>query len=233
MKKRLLLKISGEVLAGGETHGISNEVCKKLSKSILSLVRQGHSLALVVGGGNFIRGSREETIPRVPADQMGMLATLMNGIALSHYLSEAGGKVRLLSAFPCPSFVEYYTFQEASRAYEKELLLLVGGTGNPFFTTDSGAALRACELQVDYLLKATKVDGIYSKDPKKYPQEAKRFSKISFTSVLEQNLQVMDATAFALCSGEKVKILVFSIDLLLQGKEVTLEELLQAGSIVE
>jgi len=230
---RYLLKLSGEVLKGDQPQGISPEVCQKLSVSIKSLVDEGYHLGLVIGGGNFFRGGEQTGMDRSPADQIGMLATIMNGIALKHYFEAAGCPTRVLSGLDCPKAVDSFTWRKAmGHLDEGRVVIFVGGTGNPYFTTDTAAALRACEIGATKLLKATKVDGVYSKDPVKYP-DAVRYDKITYDQVLEEDLQVMDGSAFALCRSNQVPILVFHMDLLLAGIPVQMKKLEEQGSLVE
>ncbi len=234
MPKRILLKLSGEVLKGSQQMGICPRTCQKLAAAVKSLADNKIQLGIVIGGGNFFRGSKEAAagLPRTPADHIGMIATLMNGIVLKHAFEETGCKSRVLSGLECPRAVETYNWQNAMEYLTAgEVLIFVGGTGSPYFTTDTAAALRASEIQADLLLKATKVDGVYSKDPMKY-SNAKRYDRISYGRVLEENLKVMDASAFALCQSSQIPILVFNMDLLMTGKPVDLCEIQNSGSMV-
>jgi len=210
--KRILLKLSGESLLGSQKFGIDEGACHKIAVSVKELVSLGVQIAIVIGGGNIFRGFKgaQEGMARTPADQIGMLATIINGMALNQAFVQIGCPSRVLSAVSCDRMVEPYTWQKALQYLEqKNVLIFVGGTGNPYFTTDSAAALRALEIQADVLMKATKVDGIYDKDPLKYP-DAVRFERLTYTEVLEKQLQVMDATAIALCRENHIPIRVFS-----------------------
>ena len=230
---RLLLKLSGEVLKGNSSNGISPDVCQKLSHSIKSLLDAGCQLGVVIGGGNYFRGGEQVGMDRSAADNIGMLATIMNGLTLQHYFEEAGCPTRVLSALDCPKVVESYTWRGAMEHLDQgRVVIFAGGTGNPYFTTDTAAALRASEIQATKLLKATKVDGVYSKDPVKY-SDAVRYENVSYSQVLEEDLKVMDGTAFALCRSYKVPILVFHMDLLLSGAPVNLKDLEEQGSLVQ
>ncbi|WP_098038701.1 UMP kinase [Estrella lausannensis] len=211
--KRVLLKLSGEILMGEKPFGIEAESCEKLAVAIKMMKQQGMETALVIGGGNIFRGVRlkEIGIEQTPADHMGMLSTMMNGIALERALVAQGTKAKVLSAVPCPPIVEQYEWRKALDLLSQgTTLIFVGGTGNPYFTTDSAAALRASEIQADLLLKATKVDGIYTKDPIKHP-DAKRFETITYGQILADKLEVMDATAIALCRSSRIPIFVFNM----------------------
>jgi len=230
---RFLLKLSGEVLGGQNPKGVSSDVCQNLAKSIKALVGSGSQLGIVIGGGNYCRGVELANLDRTPADHMGMLATIMNGLYLQHYFEEAGLSTRVLSALDCPKVVESYTWKGAVSALNAgQVVIFVGGTGNPYFTTDTAAALRAGEVQAAKLLKATKVDGVYSKDPIKY-DDAIRYPQVSYAQVLEENLQVMDGTAFALCRSAQIPILVFHMDLLLKGTPIQIKDIEKQGSLVQ
>lgn len=213
--KRLLLKLSGEMLLGpGQSFGIDSKGCEYLASIVNEIHLHGYELAIVIGGGNIFRGIHlnESGIERTPADQMGMLATLMNGIALQQALQAINCKAKVMSALECPKVAETYNWRHALEALDaQEVLIFVGGTGSPYFTTDTAAALRASEIKADILLKATKVDGVYSDDPKTHP-EAKRYQEISYTKFLSEKLKVMDATAIALCMTNKIPVLVFNME---------------------
>lgn len=214
--KRILLKISGEALMGNQKFGIAYETCHEIAAAVKEMQKAGHEVAIVLGGGNIFRGVnlKELGMARTPADQIGMLATLINGIALQQSLEAIGCKVRIMSALECPKVAESYSWAKAIQALEAgEALLFVGGTGNPYFTTDTAAALRASEIQADILLKATKVDGIYNKDPLKH-SDAKKYETLTYTQVLAEKLEVMDATAIALCMSSKIPVFVFNMALL-------------------
>ena len=210
--KRVLLKISGEALAGEKKIGIDNDVLKEISSNIKAMSDLGVEVGIVVGGGNFWRGRTSEKMDRVTADHMGMLATLMNALALSDALEQQGAVTRVLSAIEVRQMCETYIRKRAVRHLEKgRIVIFACGTGNPYFSTDTGAALRATEIGADVFLKATMVDGVYDKDPKVYP-DAKRYEKVTHDEVLRLNLKVMDATAAALCRDNNMKILVFSME---------------------
>ena len=208
---RVLLKISGEALAGEAKLGINDEVLQEISKNIKAVADLGVQVAIVVGGGNFWRGRSSEKMDRVTADHMGMLATLMNSLALSDALEQQGAVTRVLSAIEVRQMAEPYIRKRAVRHLEKgRIVIFACGTGNPYFSTDTGAALRATEIGADIFLKATMVDGVYDKDPHIY-SDAKKYDKVSHDEVLRLNLKVMDATAAALCRDNHTKILVFSM----------------------
>lgn len=210
---RILLKLSGEILMQGQPFGINAKACQSLANNIKNLQSSGLEIGIVIGGGNIFRGTNLETIgiARSPADQMGMLATLMNGIALNEALSNVNCESKILTALDCPKVAETYTWKAAMKALDaKTVVIFVGGTGNPYFTTDTAAAMRASEIKADALLKATKVDGIYSKDPLKYP-DAVKYSSLSYSEMLSEKLAIMDATAIALCRNNHIPILVFDM----------------------
>ncbi|MBR6881037.1 MAG: UMP kinase [Clostridiales bacterium] len=210
--KRVLLKLSGEALAGDRKIGINDEVVYQITSKIKEVADLGVEVAIVVGGGNFWRGRSSEKMDRVTADHMGMLATLMNALALSDALEQQGAVTRVLSAVEIRQMAEPYIRKRAVRHLEKgRIVIFACGTGNPYFSTDTGAALRATEIGADVFLKATMVDGVYDKDPKIYP-DAKRYENVTHDEVLRSNLKVMDATAAALCRDNHTKILVFSME---------------------
>jgi uridylate kinase len=212
--KRVLLKISGEGLSREGGFGIEGPELASIAQECVDVAKMGVQLAIVVGGGNFIRGAtfaEGEHFPRTTADYMGMLATVINALALQEKMEVMGQPTRVLSALPVQSVCEAFIRRRAVRHLEKgRVVILAGGTGNPFFTTDTCAALRATELQVDVLLKATKVDGIYSADPKKHP-DAKLFKQISYEQVHRDQLRVMDLTAITLCMERKIPMVVFNL----------------------
>lgn len=211
--KRVLLKISGECLQGSEAFGIQKEACLAVAHSIKSLQEAGIEVGIVIGGGNIFRGLqlKEAGMKATPADQMGMLATMINGLALQQALAQIECPARVLSAIDCPKIVESYTWTHALNYLDKgEVLIFVGGTGNPYFTTDTAAAMRASEIQADILLKATKVDGIYTKDPLKY-NDAVKYNCVSYSQFLAEKLGVMDATAITLCRNNKIPVFVFNM----------------------
>src|SRR5690349_22054794 len=211
--KRILLKLSGESLMGNKSFGFDTDVLAQYAQDIRSITELGVQVAIVIGGGNIYRGMNEaETgIERAHGDYMGMLATVINGMALQAALEKVGVYTRLQSAIKMEQIAEPYIRRRAIRHREKGRVVIFGaGTGNPFFTTDTAAALRAMEINADVLLKATKVDGIYDKDPKKF-SDAKRYETVTFTDALKQDLHVMDATAFALCRDNELGIIVFDL----------------------
>jgi len=210
---RILLKVSGEALMGQGQFGIDPEATAALAKEIAAAKAQGHELCLVVGGGNIFRGmaAAAKGFDRATADYMGMLATVMNALALQNALEKLGVDTRVLSAIPMASVSEPYIRRRALRHLEKgRIVLFAAGTGNPYFTTDTAAALRAAEMSCDALFKGTSVDGIYTADPKKV-SDAKRYDTVTFGRVLSDDLKVMDAAAVALCRDNNIPIVVFSV----------------------
>jgi uridylate kinase len=211
--RRVLLKISGEALMGGLEYGLENETVERVADEIKTVVDLGIEVCVVVGGGNIFRGvsGAAHGMERATADYMGMLATVMNSLAMQNALERLGVQTRVQSAIPMSSVCEPYIRRRAVRHMEKgRVVIFAAGTGNPFFTTDTAAALRASEMGCDALLKGTKVDGVYSADPKKVPN-ALRYERLSYLEVLSRDLQVMDAAAIALSRENKIPILVFSI----------------------
>ena len=211
--KRVLLKLSGEALAGDQGYGIDPKVVDDLAEQIGEVVHDGVQLAIVVGGGNIFRGvsGATEGMDRAQADYIGMLATVMNALALQDSFERHGIFSRVQSAINMQEVSEPYIRRRAERHLEKgRVVILAAGTGNPYFTTDTTAALRACELGVDCLMKATKVDGVYDSDPAKNP-DAKRFEKISYMEVLNRGLHVMDSTATSLCMDNNMPMIVFDL----------------------
>ena len=211
--KRVLLKLSGEALMGDDAYGINRVTIEAMVRDIAEVVHSGVQLAIVIGGGNIFRGVAGGAVgmDRATADYMGMLATVMNSLALSDAMKHAGLNPRVMSAIAIDQVVESYVRPKALQYLEEgKSVIFAGGTGNPFFTTDTAAALRAAEVGAEVMLKATKVDGIYTADPAKDPQ-AERYARISFDEAIARRLQVMDATAFALCRDQKMPIRVFSI----------------------
>lgn len=210
--KRILLKLSGEVLAGSKGTGIDSVTVAKMATSISKLVKNGLELGIVVGGGNFWRGRSSENMDRVTADHMGMLATCINALALSDSLKQQGCDTRVMSAIEMHQIAETYIRLRAIRHLEKgRVLIFACGTGNPYFSTDSAAALRAAEINAEAVFKATNVDGVYNKDPKKFP-DAKKYDVISHDEVLQKHLAVMDSTAAALCNDNNMDIYVFNVN---------------------
>lgn len=210
--KRILLKISGEVLAGEKGFGLDDTMIMEVCESIKACRDLGVDVGVVVGGGNFWRGRSGGAMNRVKADHIGMLATVMNAIALSDGLSRLGVPAVVQTAAEMKTFAETYYDNKALKNLENGRVLIFGcGTGNPFFSTDTGAALRAIEIGADILMKATNVDGVYNKDPNRYP-DAVKYDKITPQEVLEKNINVMDSTAFALCKDNHMPILVFNLE---------------------
>ena len=208
---RVLLKLSGEALKGDQEHGYKSDAIMSVVERIRKVLDQGVEVALVVGAGNLWRGLAGSSggMDRVRADHMGMLATMMNAIALQEHFRMAGVDTLIQSAFGVDGMLPRYSAETARRALSAgKLVIFAGGTGNPYFTTDTASALRAIETECDAVLKATKVDGIYSADPKKNP-DAVRFDSLSFDQALELDLKVMDAAAFSLCRDNKLPIIVF------------------------
>jgi len=211
--RRILLKLSGEALMGEQSFGLSRSTLDSLAGEIAETHALGVGMALVVGGGNFFRGAAGtvEGMDRVSADQMGMLATLINALALQDALERRGLDTRVLSALEVRDVAEPFVRRRALRHLEKDrVVILAAGTGNPYFTTDTAAALRAMEVKAEVLLKATKVDGVYSSDPLKDP-DARRLKKLKYLEVLERGLKVMDATAISLCMDNGLPIVVFNV----------------------
>jgi len=211
--RRVLLKLSGEALMGDEDYGIDPKVLIRLAREVIEASEAGAEIALVIGGGNIFRGAGLAAggMDRVTGDHMGMLATVINALAMQDALEKLGGKARVMSALKINDVCEDYIRRRAIRHLEKRrLVIFAAGTGNPFFTTDSGAALRAIEIGADLLLKATKVDGVYDKDPKKYPDAVKQ-DTIYYDEVIARNLQVMDTAAFALCRDARLPLRIFDM----------------------
>ena len=211
--KRVLLKLSGEALMGDDAFGINRATIESMVAQIKAVVDTGVQMAVVIGGGNIFRGMAGGAagMDRATADYMGMLATIMNALALQDAMKHAGLEARVQSALRIDQVVEPYIRPRAMRHLDEgKIVIFAAGTGNPFFTTDTAAALRGVEIGAEIVLKATKVDGIYTADPKKDPS-ATRYSQISFDEAISKNLGVMDATAFALCRDQKMPIKVFSI----------------------
>ncbi|MBE7565623.1 UMP kinase [Acidithiobacillus thiooxidans] len=211
---RVLLKLSGEALMGDGQYGVDREVVRRMAREIKDVVSSGVQVAIVIGGGNIFRGMAKaaEGMDRATADYMGMLATVMNALAVQDALEHLGLPTRVLSALHIEQVAEPYIRRRAIRHLEKGRVVIFGaGTGNPFFTTDTAASLRAVEINAELVLKGTKVDGVYTDDPVTHP-EAMRYRELSYNQVLEQNLQVMDATAITLCRDNDMPIIVFSIN---------------------
>ncbi|PIU56801.1 MAG: UMP kinase [Deltaproteobacteria bacterium CG07_land_8_20_14_0_80_38_7] len=212
--KKILLKLSGEaLLPNNERYGISIDNARWVAEEINELCEKGISVAVVIGGGNIFRGvtAQESGINRVRADSIGMLATVINGLALLEVFEKTGIKARLLSARKIDAIADLYTTDLAKSAWQEgHVLVLVGGTGNPFFSTDTAASLRAAELGADAIFKGTKVDGVFDKDPLKN-KNAEKFDKLSFDEVLKRNLKVMDSTSVSMCRDNNIPIVVFNV----------------------
>ena len=209
--KRVLLKLSGEALAGGKHFGLDYPTVTEICKSIKSCVELGAEVAIVVGGGNFWRGRSNEGMDRTRADHIGMLATVMNSLSLADALEAQGVDVRVQTAITMQSVAEPYIRNKAVRHLEKGRVVIFGcGTGNPFFSTDTAAALRSVEINADIILMAKMIDGVYSADPKKVP-DAVRYDEISFSEILNKELAVIDSTAASLCRDNDMPVLIFSL----------------------
>ena len=212
--KRVLLKLSGEALMGSQSFGIDPKVMNRLAEEIKPIWEDGEEIAIVIGGGNIFRGlsGAAQGMDRAQADNMGMLATVINCLSLQDTFEHHGMDCRVMSALEIHQVAETYIRRRAIRHLEKgRITIFAAGTGNPYFTTDTGAALRACEINAEILMKATNVDGVYDSDPRKNP-DAKKFDTITYSDVLNRDLKVMDATATALCRDNKMPIMVFDIN---------------------
>lgn len=211
---RILLKLSGESMMGNSTHGISKEVLTDYSSQIVEIARMGCQVAVVIGGGNIFRGlsGTESGFDRVKGDQMGMLATVINSLALESEIKTLGYEAKVFTSIRMEPVGELYNRDRVTDLLvEKTVCILSGGTGNPFFTTDTAAALRAVEISAQVLLKGTRVDGVYTADPEKVA-DARRFEEISFAEVIEKRLKVMDSTAFTMCRDNNMPIIVFDMN---------------------
>lgn len=210
--KKILLKLSGEALMGDQEFGISSDVITSYAKQIKGIVDLGVEVSIVIGGGNIFRGisGAAQGVDRVTGDHMGMLATVINSLALQNSIEKLGVPTRVQTAIEMPKIAEPFIKRRAQRHLEKGRVVIFGaGTGNPYFTTDTAAALRAIEMETDVVIKATKVDGIYNKDPIKY-SDAEKYQTITYNEVLAKDLKVMDATAISLCRENKLPIIVFN-----------------------
>ena len=209
--KRIMLKLSGEALQGKKSSGIDSSAITSIAEEIKEIYNLGVELAIVIGAGNIFRGVEREAIDHSTADYMGMLATVINSLALQSALERLGVATRVQSALEMHELAEPYIRRRAIRHLEKRrIIIFAGGTGNPYFTTDTAASLRAIEINAEVILKATKVDGIYSADPFKVPQ-AKKYRKMAYLKVLEKGLKVMDSTAISLCMDNNLPIIVFNL----------------------
>jgi len=212
--KRILLKVSGESLMGGKNYGIDSTVLNRFSEEIFEVHRAGVEIGIVIGGGNIYRGveNSSDGIDKVTGDQMGMLATIINGLALQSALEQHKVFTRLLSPIKMEEIAEPFIRRRAIRHFEKNRVVIFGaGTGNPYFTTDTAAALRAVEIKANVIIKGTRVDGVYDADPEKYPR-ARMFKKISYHEVLDKDLEVMDLTAITLCKENDMPIIIFNMN---------------------
>ncbi|MBN1985476.1 MAG: UMP kinase [Prolixibacteraceae bacterium] len=212
--KRILLKLSGESLMGEQKYGIDSSRLNDYAEQIAELTNDGIEIAIVIGGGNIFRGLSGATqgFDRVNGDQMGMLATTINSLALNSALKSLGVKSKVLTAIRMEPVGEFYSKEKALESLSKgKVVIISGGTGNPYFTTDTASALRGIEIEADIMLKGTRVDGIYTADPEKFP-DAKKYDKISFDEIYEKNLKIMDLTATTLCKENDLPVLVFNMD---------------------
>lgn len=209
--KRVLLKLSGEVLAGRDGFGINPEAIKDYARQVSEVAQSGIQVGVVLGGGNFWRARMAPHMDRVSADSMGMFATIMNGLAFADTLNVCGQEAIVMTSMFLPQLAEPFVAKKAIEFLEAgKVVIFAGGTGNPFFTTDSAAALRGLQIEADIVLKGTKEDGVYDSDPRKNPQ-AKRFANITFTEALQRDLKVMDGTAFSLCRDNNLPVYVFNV----------------------
>ena len=211
---RILLKLSGEMFSGDKSFGIDPFVVQKLARKIIQISNKNIEVGVVIGGGNIIRGisSKDKGLDRVPADYLGMMATIMNSVALQSELEKSGSDTRVMSALSITQLAEPYIRRRGIRHLEKgRIVIFAGGTGNPYFSTDTAAALRAIEINADVIIKGTKVDGIYTSDPSIDPN-AKKYNSISYKEVIEKELRVMDLTAITLCKENSLPIIVFDIN---------------------
>jgi uridylate kinase len=211
---RILLKLSGESLSGNGNYGINNQVLEEYAKQVTDIAAKGCEVAVVIGGGNIFRGlnGTESGFDRVKGDQMGMLATIINSLALESAIKKSGGKSKVFTSIRMEPVGELYNRDKVTETMKNgTVCILSGGTGNPFFTTDTAAALRAVEIGADVLLKGTRVDGVYTADPEKDP-DARKFDNISFEEVIDKRLKVMDPTAFTMCRENNMPIVVFNMN---------------------
>lgn len=230
--RRILLKLSGESLGGEEGKGIDEKVMARYASEIAAVSRMGVQIAIVIGGGNIFRGLSGvgKGFDRVKGDSMGMLATVINSIGLSMAIKSAGVNAEVFTSTPMKPVAEYYVRDKAVELMEKgTVVLIAGGTGNPFFTTDSASALRACEIGADALLKGTRVDGVYTADPEKDPT-ATKYDELSYDKALGDGLKIMDSTAFALCKDNNMNIIVF--DMNKEGNLTAIAEGKKVGTLV-
>lgn len=213
MKKynRVMLKLSGEALAGEKKQGFDEATCIQVAEQVKQLVDDGVQVGIVIGGGNFWRGRTSETIDRTKADQIGMLATIMNCIYVSEIFRHVGMKTQILTPFECGSMTKLFSKDRANKYFEKGMVVFfAGGTGHPYFSTDTGIVLRSIEMEADVILLAKAIDGVYDSDPKENP-EAKRYDEVSIQEVLDKQLKVIDLTATIMCLENKMPLLVFAL----------------------
>ncbi len=233
MYKRILLKLSGESLAGGQGHGIDPERLNAYARQIKEIADRGVQIGIVIGGGNIFRGlsGSKKGFDRVKGDQMGLLATVINSLALSSALEAIGQKVRVLTSVRMEPIGDFYSKAKALRLLDKgNVVILAGGTGLPYFTTDTASALRAIEIEADIMFKGTRVDGIYTADPEKDPS-AKKFADISYDEILSRGLKIMDLTAITMCKENNMPIYVFNMDQ--EGNLLKVIEGQQIGTLVK
>ncbi len=210
--KRIMLKLSGEALAGEKKTGFDEDSCLRVAKQIKQLVEQGMEIGIVIGGGNFWRGRTSETIDRTKADQIGMLATIMNCIYVSEIFRSIGMKTQIFTPFICGTMTQLFSKDLANQSFQEgNVVFFAGGTGHPYFSTDTGIALRAIEMEVDMILLAKAIDGVYDSDPK-LNKNAVKYDTISLSEVLDKKLQVMDLTATVMCMENKIPMLVFGLE---------------------
>ena len=210
--KRVMLKLSGEALAGEKKHGFDEATCIEVANQVKQLVDKGIQVGIVIGGGNFWRGRTSETIDRTKADQIGMLATIMNCIYVSEIFRYVGMKTQILTPFECGSMTKLFSKDRANKYFEKGMVVFfAGGTGHPYFSTDTGIVLRAIEMEAEVILLAKAIDGVYDSDPKTNP-EAKKYDVVSMQEVLDKQLKVIDLTATIMCLENKMPLLVFGLN---------------------
>mgnify|MGYP004513095179 FL=1 len=210
--KRILLKLSGEALAGPKKTGFDEATVMEVARQVKTLVDEGIQVGIVIGGGNFWRGRTSENIDRTKADQIGMLATVMNCIYVSEIFRAAGMKTNVLTPFECGSFTKLFSKDRANKYFEKNMVVfMAGGTGHPYFSTDTATVLRAIEIEAETIFLAKAIDGVYDSDPKTNP-EAKKYDEVSIDEVIAKNLQVVDMTASILCRDNKMPMLVFGLN---------------------
>ena len=210
--KRVMLKLSGEALAGDKKHGFDEATCIAVANQVKQLVDKGIQVGIVIGGGNFWRGRTSETIDRTKADQIGMLATIMNCVYVSEIFRYVGMKTQILTPFECGSMTKLFSKDRANKYFEKGMVVFfAGGTGHPYFSTDTGIVLRAIEMEADVILLAKAIDGVYDSDPKTNP-DAKKYDVVSIQEVLDKQLKVIDLTATIMCLENKMPLLVFGLN---------------------